>query len=614
MKNTKKLLSILLAVLMLASSAVFFAAAEPVALSEANITVYPTANGSIFFGQKISDGVTLSGGEVQYNGAVVPGHFEFVNPDLVPRNASDRERASFIFIPDDTESFTGFQCRRNRNVLFVVKKTMPVVDLENDPPVTKKVPGAGVKLRECEITGGKAINPYNGADITNWKWKNPDTVISNSGYYEAYLEGHGDYEVITAMIYVGFEQSKIELTAAVLPTIGNLVYDPDVTWADVRIEGGRIVERDTDITVPGSFSFAPEIATRKANFGEYNLDVIFTPEDTEKYFSLRLTIPATVEKAEIKCTDKNGNEIVPEITIPCGRALGSDVADLLRPYIHIAEGAISLSFEELEYNRTYPTVGTHELLARAYSSSRNYKVTFIPFILKVVPGEIKVQIRSEAGTRPNEYMLFVDEVDYHHQVKGTFAIYIDGKLLKDGLKAEEKVSWETEKSGEYEVKAVYTPIENDPYFVEDTIVKWNRTLQWQIDAVNCEISAEKTNHGLVRYGTNVTASVKEPEKFRSWKITDQNGKEYLPDGLTKDDLKNPRIKFTMPDFPITVEAKMKGGGIDIGDIDFPDLDFGKLLEGDSPCKLINFLKNLRTLITDMIAKILVPVERIKELS
>ncbi|MBR2414006.1 MAG: hypothetical protein IKB13_05855, partial [Clostridia bacterium] len=64
--KTRKLISLLLALMMFVSVVPFYAsAAEPIALTEANVTVWPTASGEIWFGQKINEGVTLIGGEVQ---------------------------------------------------------------------------------------------------------------------------------------------------------------------------------------------------------------------------------------------------------------------------------------------------------------------------------------------------------------------------------------------------------------------------------------------------------------------------------------------------------------------------------------------------------------------
>ena len=130
----KRIMSIFLSLMTMAFSVSFACASTPIALAEANITVYPTASGEMFFGQKVGDWITISGGEVQYNGTVVPGHFEFTNPDYYPDSANNAERASLTFVPQDTQAYTGFSIRRSRNVTFKVKKATPVFVDESQPP------------------------------------------------------------------------------------------------------------------------------------------------------------------------------------------------------------------------------------------------------------------------------------------------------------------------------------------------------------------------------------------------------------------------------------------------------------------------------------------------
>ena len=67
----KRIMSIFLSLMTMAFSVSFAYASTPVALAEANVTVYPTASGEMFFGQKVGDWITISGGEVQYNGTVI---------------------------------------------------------------------------------------------------------------------------------------------------------------------------------------------------------------------------------------------------------------------------------------------------------------------------------------------------------------------------------------------------------------------------------------------------------------------------------------------------------------------------------------------------------------
>ena len=70
--KTKKLLSILLALMMMLSVVPMYAsAADPIALSASNVTEWPTANGEIYVGQILGEHITLVGGKVIYEGVEV---------------------------------------------------------------------------------------------------------------------------------------------------------------------------------------------------------------------------------------------------------------------------------------------------------------------------------------------------------------------------------------------------------------------------------------------------------------------------------------------------------------------------------------------------------------
>ena len=127
-----RVLSFCLAVIIISVSVpIAFAATS---LSSSNVTQWPTVsynNGeAMYFGQSVGEAVTLNGGTVTYNGAEVPGHFEFIDANETP-TLNGTQRSNIKFVPDNTDEYIGFEATRNRNVTFVVSmsKIAPIVNI-----------------------------------------------------------------------------------------------------------------------------------------------------------------------------------------------------------------------------------------------------------------------------------------------------------------------------------------------------------------------------------------------------------------------------------------------------------------------------------------------------
>ena len=172
------------------------------------------------------------------------------------------------------------------------------------------------------------------------------------------------------------------------------------------------------------------------------------------------------------------------------------------------------------------------------------------------------------------------------KVQGTFDVYVDGKLYKNGVKYLEKVAYVPETSGTHEIKFVYKPIENDSFAIVNEIKD-----TFAINLVHKMTASENilSGYGDFAYGTAVEISANlTAENFAGWKITDAKGNEVTLDGV---DNSKTTITITMPDYDIHVEALEKNttsggsGGIF-------DMDFGDLSEGDSEWAIINIIRNI----------------------
>ena len=581
--KTKKLLSILLALMMMLSVVPMYASAAE-ALKATNVTQYPTvsyknADGKMYFGQTEAEGLIINDDEIVLDAAgnQVAGHFTFKDVDKIPTNGTGK-KLNLTFVPDNTDEYTGFN-KMFSPVLYDVETVTPVyVDEENDPVVASEIE-AGATLSTSTLSGGKMTNPYNPEEpkilARTWEWVTPSTVVNESGYYEA-MFGPAGYTLTYAQVYVRIAGEIPETTITEAPTVPVLTYDGVTTWGDIPLEGGKAELKVEGTAVEGTFAVTDYWKTRTVNPGSYEIDVVFTPADPEAALPYSLKIPVTVNKGQMKFVDENGNEIVPEITVPYGTTFG-DIHYYLESYV-AGDDAVSIGMVGIENaNKTLCETGTYtaSLINRTDS---NYERTEKEFKIIVEAKKLEPTVKSNTG-----YYVVDDSGTYN--VEGTFDVYIDGELYKSGVKYLEKVAYTPEKSGTHEIKFVYKPIENDNFAIENEIKD-----TFSINLVHKLTLGDNVlgKPGDYRYSTEIELSANSTaENFEGWVITDAAG-NTVDLGV---DLTATNITFTMPDFDLNIEAKEKSatsggsGGIF-------DMDFGDLSEGDSEWAIINIIRNI----------------------
>ena len=621
--KTKKLLSILLALMMMLSVVPFYASAVET-LAVKNVSQWPTisyktedgtlvSDGCMYYGQKVSDILVINDDEIVLNaaGEQVPGHFEFIDPDEIPDSANDATRANIKFVPDDSNSYSGFQRKRSRDTTFKVVATTPV--LVSDAPTATSV-DSGSTLSSSVISGGQVMNPYNPEDTdalnATWYWTNPDEVIYESGEYEATLFIHAAYEVITEMVYVEVNSIVKGTTITEVPT-AEVEFAQDLTYNDLILNGGQAVEYGTETEVPGTFSVKnPDgIFT---GVGTYNIPVVFTPDDTESYTASEGTMSVTVTKGNYKFVNENGEEIVPEITLPygttfnTGEALGSAIKSVIKDFSNLTGvdavgGTGSISIVGHDADEIAP-VGTKTYTARIrpYNSDKsNYNVTDLQFVLTIEP--VVFTTTASWGIEG------VISGKLSHTVPGTFDIFVDGKLVGDNVGGgnEWSVDYPIPATGDYTIKVVYNPVENDNYSMVDFEKTVNAKMRRYITFGDGGRISKTVNGDermpIMKLGDTIELSTLGGEKFLGWRITDANGNAV---DLGIADLMASTITFTMPDYDLIVTAEYEkentgdtDGGFDIDNI------FGDLTEGDSDCWLVNFINNLIAKIKQIITTV-----------
>lgn len=542
-KNFNRVLSLILAALMLAvAMPIAFAATE---LTKSNIVTYPTVEGEYYYGQRLGDTLTLVGGEVQYEGTKVEGEFQFEDPNYIQVSTGSGARADIKFVPSNTEEFTGFSESRSRKVKYtVLKADLALVD-ENTPP-TATVPKNST-LSEATIVGGQVKNVYNAemadALAATWTWTSPDTVVTESGYYEANIN-LTNYNVFTLGIYVEAKTSKVETSISTLPTVPEMTYNGVTTWAAVALEGGLAVEKDTTTAVEGTFTITDSWKRKVIESGSYEIDAVFTPNDSEAYTKAEFQIPVTVNKGTVKFVDESGNEIVPEITIDRILTVGTDLNGYLKPYLN---ASCSLNYEETEGYGEKIKPGTHEYTVKTIIDDTNYE-RYGTLTFKIVLNKEKVnaKVKNVAGGKK----IYIEGGDIYH-LNGDFDVkyFIDGKEAGtiEGVEFNETFEVKQDKSGVYTYEIVYNGTEDDYYDITVITEAEDIKLQHQV----------KVNGGepvVYTYGEAVTITAPAHEKpyyvFTGW--SGESGITLSDEQRTAEE-----IKITMPDNDIELEANYK---------------------------------------------------------
>ena len=616
--KTKKLLSILLALMMMLSVVPFYASAEVVALTKDNVVTWPTTSGEIWFGQKLSDGITLNSenalvtSDGTATGTVIPGTWEFIDSEFAPTAWGTSSKANIKFTPENTDAYSGFEVTKSANVTYVVNKTTPVfVDEINDPIVATDVE-QGAKLSTSTVSGGQMKNPYTNEIINKtWKWSSKSTIVNSTGEYKVNFAGGSSYNKVEAMVMVKVIGTMQETEIVESPEAVTVEYSVSAKNSDLAIVGGKAVIKGTTTEVPGQFSFkAPDSAV--GSVGEKTKTIVFTPDDTENYIASEGTMSVTVTKGNYKFVNENGEEIVPEITLPygttfnTGETLGSAIKSVIKDFSNLTGvdavgGTGSISIVGHDADEIAP-VGTKTYTARIrpYNSDKsNYNVTDLQFVLTIEP--VVFTTTASWGIEG------VISGKLSHTVPGTFDIFVDGKLVGDNVGGgnEWSVDYPIPATGDYTIKVVYNPVENDNYSMVDFEKTVNAKMRRYITFGDGGRISKTVNGDermpIMKLGDTIELSTLGGEKFLGWRITDANGNAV---DLGIADLMASTITFTMPDYDLIVTAEYEkentgdtDGGFDIDNI------FGNLTKGDSDCWLVNFINNLIAKIKQIITTV-----------
>ncbi|BDD08524.1 hypothetical protein FUAX_09560 [Fulvitalea axinellae] len=225
---------------------------------------------AITYGQNVGDS-ELTGGQ-----ADVSGSFAFVDPDMKP-NAGEH-KVKVLFTPEDTERYLSFEI----DVPLTVHKAVPTLVWTNT--FEKLGIGNSEMLEFTSDSEGSVKLTTTTPDLITIDGLIVTAVKGGEARLSFWQEANGNYESSkTHSVTVLIRQSAQLVTA---PSLSDITYGQKV--GDSQLTGGQA-------NVPGSFAFvAPDM---KPDAGEYDVKVLFTPEDTERYLPFEINLRLIVRKA-----------------------------------------------------------------------------------------------------------------------------------------------------------------------------------------------------------------------------------------------------------------------------------------------------------------------------
>lgn len=550
-----KVLSFCLAVIIISVSVPFAFAAT--ALNASNVVTWPTIEGEIFLGQKLSDGlkinnenilVTTDGTEI---GTTIAGTFEFINPDFIPTTVG-QINADIKFTPTDNDTYYGFEVENSESVLYTVKELTPVLVDENDPPVATEVE-AGARLSTSKISGGSVKNPITNEILEDavWAWKSSRTKVNESGYYPAYAVSPSiDYPLMLD-IYVRIAGDVPETSITENPT-ADVTYDPDLKWGDVELQGGKAVIKGTDTEVAGTFTVTDKFKNVTPTTSQTKIEVVFTPDDETQALPYTFEIPVTVNQAvpALKAD-------VSSITMPYGAKIDSSLDVYVKNLVDV-EVPVYLDYKDLdgndlEHKGTTPKVGEHDVSVRISIHDSNYQpLTMLTYRLIITPITINPAM---VVVDADNYKIVDESLAYNHaKPQGTFTVAytINGEKQPEiTAKYGDAFKVDDSRSGEYIFTVSYNKVEDDPFVIESFEMRKTEIYDRKVIANG---SASVHSYGAA---VSVAAPATDPEKkdkpyylFKEWSTVE--GIE-----MTDEQKNNPEVSFTMPDNDVKLEASYK---------------------------------------------------------
>ena len=539
---SRRVLSVGLAILMiLCSLPVVVFASEKVTPE-----IYEWPTGTVEVGDAFKN-AKLTGGS-----ASVPGTFE-VDPTQSgsPSRPGTAKRIG-IFTPDDTENYESVKLSSAIVVTIVSSQSAVATGVPNSTEIK-----TGQKLGDSTLSSGEMKVQSYTLDLTSRiasiNWSNPEEIMNEAGTFERqaiisfqkYSNGVLYAEPITVSVPVTVISAETIAQIEEAPTIPTAVYRQGLKIGDLELVGGKA-------NVEGTFSFAQP--DRALSVGEsIPVEVVFTPSDTNMK-AVSLTVNVTVEKGDIVVTE------APTFTYVYSnrtlRDLGTVGAEIQSGVVEPSTvkwdfvGKTGLSSDASDpLAKQVLGAGTYQVTARATVSNGYFNTGFFPVNVVIKADETKT-FPMQVDLEGNELHIKADTTYGGYGGKGTVTYTVNDTVVAQNADPKAEVVYAIPESGDYTVKAEYTPAENDNYIYKPATQTVKAVLPRTVTVNGGSGSGSYKPGDTVRVEFDQT-SLKKYYEFKGWKITNAEG-ETVDVGV--EDLTQTSISFTMPDEDVTVEA------------------------------------------------------------
>ena len=429
---------------------------------------------------------------------------------------------------------------------------------------------AGVRLGDFPLKTGNAVIRFANAAGTNWgtayngtklavRWENPETIIESEGTttQPIRLYAVADENIFIVAEYT-FEVQPAELVPtpeiSIEPTIDSPVkYKEGLKVSDLTLNVNDAKATVAGEVIEGTFSFTE---LDKALYVAENIpvSVTFTPDDPTQAKPVTFTIPVTVEKGDIVVQE------APTFTYVYSnrtlRNLGTSGAEIQSGIVEPSTvkwdfvGKTGLSGDASDpLALQVLDAGTYTVTARATAGS-SFNTGFFPVKVVIKADETKA-FPLQVNLAGNELHIKADTTyGLGYGGKGTVTYTVNDTVIAENADPKAEVVYAIPESGDYTVKAEYTPAENDNYIYKPATQTVKAVLPRTVTVNGGSGSGSYKPGDTVRVEFDQT-SLKKYYEFKGWKITNAEG-ETVDVGVS--DLTQTSISFTMPDEDVTVEA------------------------------------------------------------
>ena len=396
----------------------------------------------------------------------------------------------------------------------------------------------GMKVSALTLTGGKAVLEGSETEVAGmFSFVEPDALLRSNTNTLKIAFTPDDLSACEPTE----GEIKVSITSLIInkPTVEVVNFKEGMTAADVVITGGETTE-------PGTFSVMYPDGQLRVGFN--SVEIKFTPSaEGAEYFD---TFNAVLNlKYKIRFVDADGNDIIPEIkTIP-GVLLEdkSSIAYSLFSYLECKRNTVA--FFDMEGNSVDGSkvpVGRHQYQVYVTTKDTNYEPAMLTFFLTLEPTYFN------ATTRYNYVNHYLTVVPDNKSVTDEFDVWVDGELI--GTTTDQKIKWATDESRDYNVTLVHKDTTEGVYALANTEYTMTVKIPREIFRSDSGLSFTATgstypgNNNYAYKGDVLTLTCTD-ETFYNWQLS-IGGEDWIPEGLTAEDLKKPTITFTMPDCDI----------------------------------------------------------------